>query len=317
MSKALNQAPDKAPKLSYVALVSRDVPAAADVLGGVLGLTATECTLPSGSAAPAFAVGEAALLLCEPGDAFVDETDRTGVHHIGLDYADMDATAARLGEAGISVRDAGGGVNGGRRKALAAEDTVGVRTYLVEPLDIARSASARIERIDHLGVASADNRQAISVFTDTLGLPIESQQTDMEVETVVESFTSDKYGVVYHTRTPRPVGGLRVAFLTAGDCELEFLQNFDPNHGAELSHGASGTTRQDQGAVTKYIESRGAGLHHVALKSPDINATLAALEDAGCVMIDTVGRPGSRRAQIGFIHPKSMGGLLFHVVQRD
>ena len=166
-------------------------------------------------------------------------------------------------------------------------------------------------------MASADNRQAISVFTDTLGLPIESQQTDMEVETVVESFTSDKYGVVYHTRTPRPVGGLRVAFLTAGDCELEFLQNFDPNHGAELSHGASGTTRQDQGAVTKYIESRGAGLHHVALKSPDINATLAALEDAGCVMIDTVGRPGSRRAQIGFIHPKSMGGLLFHVVQRD
>ncbi|MAO54367.1 MAG: hypothetical protein CMM61_01540 [Rhodospirillaceae bacterium] len=317
MSQSLNPAPDTAPKLSYVALVSRDPSAADKVLGGLLGLTATDCALPTGGTAPAYAVGESALLICEPGDPFVDETDRTGVHHIGLYYADMDATAVRLGAAGIGVKDAGAGLNGGRRMALEAGDTVGVRTYLVDPLDIDRSKSDRIERIDHLGVASADNRQAISVFTDTLGLPIESQQTDMEVETVVESFTSDKYGVVYHTRAPRPVGGLRVAFLTAGDCELEFLQNFDPNHGAELSHGASGTTRQDQGAVTKYIESRGAGLHHVALKSPDINATLAALEDAGCVMIDTVGRPGSRRALIGFIHPKSMGGLLFHVVQRD
>ena len=110
---------------------------------------------------------------------------------------------------------------------------------------------------------------------------------------------------------------LRVAFLTAGDCELEFLQNFDPSHGAELQHSAAGTTRQDQGAITRYIAAHGAGLHHVALKTPDIDATLTALGAAGARLIDRVGRPGSRRARIGFIHPGSFGGVLFHLVQRE
>ena len=198
------------PSLSYVALVSRDVPAACGVLGGVLGLTRTDCAL-GGDTVPVFAVGDAALAVFEPGDPFVHETDRTGVHHIGLTVDDVDAATARLAAAGISARDAGRpGLAGGRHVELDPDATVGVRTCLVDPLTIDRSASPRIERIDHLGVASADNRKAISVFTDTLGLPIESQQTDMEVQTTVESFTSDKYGVVYHSRPPRPVGGLRV-----------------------------------------------------------------------------------------------------------
>jgi methylmalonyl-CoA epimerase len=82
-------------------------------------------------------------------------------------------------------------------------------------------------------------------------------------------------------------------------------------------HGAAGTTRQDQGAITRFVATHGAGLHHVALKTPDIDAALAALERAGTRMIDRVGRPGSRRARIGFVHPASFGGVLFHMVQRD
>lgn len=194
---------------------------------------------------------------------------------------------------------------------------MGVRVFLSEPLDIAHGGGLLVERIDHLGIASADNRAAITAFSGQMGLPVESQQTDVEVETAIESFTSDTYGVVYHTRPPRVVGGLRVAFLTAGDCELEFLQNFDASHGAELRQGAAGNTRQDQGAITKFIAAHGAGLHHVALKTPDIDATLAVLERAGARMIDRVGRPGSRRARIGFVHPGSFGGVLLHLVQRD
>jgi hypothetical protein len=34
-------------------------------------------------------------------------------------------------------------------------------------------------------------------------------------------------------------------------------------------------------------------------------------------MIDSKGRPGSRRALIGFVHPASLGGLLLHFVERD
>lgn len=306
-----------APKLSYVALVSRDVPAAAKVLGDVLGLRRTDCRLEGHGSIPVFAVGDAALALCQPGHPLVDGEERSGVHHIALSVSDIGVAAQHLRSVGVASSDANPGLQGLRRVALDPKHTVGVRTFLTVPLSIARSSSGVIERIDHLGIASSSTKDAIAVFTGKIGLPTESQQTDMEVQTAIESFTSDKYGVVYHTRKPKILGGLRVAFLTAGDCELEFLQNFDPSHAAEISHGASGNTRQDQGAITKYIATRGQGLHHIALKSLNIDGTLAAMAHAGCKMIDMKGRPGSRRALIGFIHPETFGGVLFHVVQRD
>lgn len=307
----------QSPSLSYVALVSKNVPAAAKILGDVLGLARTDCRVEGKRSVPVFSVGNAALALFEPGDSLVQGEERAGVHHIGLTVGNIDGTAEQFRQSGISVSDASAGLTDTRRLALDPQNTVGVRTFLVEPLKLQRSSSPWIQRIDHLGIASASNVAAIAAFTGKIGLPTESQQTDMEIETAIESFTSDKYGVVYHSRAPKVLGGLRVAFLTAGDCELEFLQNFDPSHGAEIDHGASGNTRQDQGAITKYIETRGQGLHHVALKSHDINGTLNALAEAGCALIDTKGRPGSRRALIGFIHPRTFGGVLFHVVQRD
>lgn len=294
------------PKLSYVALISRDIAAASHLLGGVLGLRQSLCTTEGGNA-PVFAAGQSALALFAPGDHFVDGQTRTGVHHIGLDFG---SPAPITG----TPRPA---LGGGTRQLLPIAETAGIRIFQANPPDIARDNGSWIERIDHLGIASADNQAAIALFNGRLGLPVESQQTDVEVETTVESFTSDKYGIVYHSRTPRVVGGLRVAFLTAGDCDLEFLQNFDPSHGAASEHGTAGTTRQDQGAITKFIATQGTGLHHVALKTPDIDGALGALERSGARMIDRIGRPGSRRARIGFIHPASFGGVLFHLVQRD
>jgi hypothetical protein len=143
---------------------------------------------------------------------------------------------------------------------------------------------------DHLGVAGADNDAAMNVFGRRLGCPLESTQTDMEVHIAVESFTSDKYGVVYHTRAPEPVGGLRVAFITVGDCELEFLQDVYARPGGQVAHGLPGSTQQDQGAIGRFIAARGPGLHHIALKVTDINGALASLKRAGHSLIDTAGQ---------------------------
>jgi methylmalonyl-CoA epimerase len=206
---------------------------------------------------------------------------------------------------------------GGKRVALDPKGTASVKTWITTPLELRGTKSTYVQRIDHLGVASADNGEGIQAWTDRLGRPLESQQTDMEVSIAVESFTSDKYGVVYHSRHPEPVGGLRVAFIRVGDCELEFLQNFDSSHSAHVEAAKAGNTRQDQGAITKFIAARGAGLHHVAFKTADINATLAMLEKVGVPLIDRIGRPGSRRGQIGFVHPSGVGGVLVHFVQRD
>jgi catechol 2,3-dioxygenase-like lactoylglutathione lyase family enzyme len=305
------------PVLSYVALVSRDVGATTELLQQHLGLHRADMAC-EGSAVSVFSVGEAALVVCPTGHPLVEGEDKSGVHHIALAAPDPRAAADELARKEIPIRAGhpGKGLAGTMRVALDSRRMVGVRTYLSEPIAFERSASPLVERIDHLGIASADNVAAIDVFCNRVGLALESQQTDMEVQVAIESFTSDKYGVVYHTRPPTPVGGLRVAFVTAGDCELEFLQNFDPNQGGEVQHGAAGNTRQDQGAIARFVASRGPGLHHVALKSTDINARLDALRRARVRMIDTVGRPGSRRALIGFVHPSSAGGILFHFVQR-
>ena len=69
-------------------------------------------------------------------------------------------------------------------------------------------------------------------------------------------------------------------------------------------------------AIARFVASRGAGLHHVAFKAPDIDRTLAHLRAAGVPLIDHKGRPGSRRARIGFCHPDAMGGVLIHAVER-
>ena len=307
------------PPLAYVAVVVDDPERVAAVFERDLGLPRTEVPAPGG-AVPWVAVGESAVALFGHGHDFVGGAARSGVHHVAIATPNPAARAAECGFAGIEMST---GLGGRGQAELSARDTCGIATRLCEPVDedTVAGTSDHVERIDHLGVASEDNRAASAVFTDRLGCPVESTQTDFEVVQPIESFTSDKYGVVYHSRPPEPIGGLRVSFLSVGDCELELLQPFDPRRAGQRTEGpergAPGNTRSDKGAIARYIERRGPGLHHLALKTPDIDATLARLAAAGHRVIDRVGRPGSRRARIGFVHPASLGGLLLHFVERD
>jgi hypothetical protein len=303
-------------QIAYVALVSSDPAAAADVCERHFGLPRAEVSSPAGTV-PVFALGAGALALFPPGHPLVDGAERPCVHHVALAVDDPDAAAARAAAAGVAAHGAARtGLGGRSTRQLAAEATNGVRVRLTEPLGLSSRSDGPVERIDHVGVASSDVLQDEAVFAGRLGFAVESRQTDMEVSVAMESFTSDKYGVVYHTRPPEPVGGLRVTFITVGDCELEFLANFDPRQGGQVDHGRAGTTRQDQGAVARFVASRGRGLHHFALKVRDIDTMLSGMAEAGLPMIDTRGRPGSRRALIGFPHPRALGGVLMHAVQR-
>ncbi len=303
--------------LAYVALVVSDTDRTAQVLGRELGLKRNDLDDGTGRRLPVFAIGESAFALFPQGHPGVGGEDRTGVHHIALGVDHLDDGLAVAQKAGVSASaKPESGLGGRRRVALSPDQTAGIKTWLTERVSIDRAKAPLIERLDHLGIASADNQAGIATWSHRLGCPIESQQTDMEVMIPVESFTSDKHGVVYHSRAPIPVGGLRVAFITVGDTDLEFLQNFDPRQTGAVDHGSSGTTRQDQGAIAKFVASRGAGLHHVAMKTPDINAVLRNLDAAGVPVIDKKGRPGSRAGLIGFVHPKGMGGVLFHFDER-
>lgn len=305
----------RAPGLAYVALAVDDPQRTAAVFEQDLGLPGRELRVAD-RRVPAVGAGATVLVFFRAGDPFLGADAPRGVHHVAFAAADPRAAARACGLAASGV--AGDGLDGRTQVALARDATCGVRVRFTEALEPSRGASAMVERIDHLGVASTDNRAARRVFVDRLGCVYESEQTDSEVETLSESFTSDTYGTVFHSRAPRLAGSMRVTFITAGDCELEFLQDLTTGVTADAArHDAAGNTRGDRSAIARYVASRGAGLHHIAFKTPDIAAALASLGAAGHRMIDREGRPGSRRARIGFVHPSALGGVLAHFVERE
>ena len=308
--------------LAYVGVVVRDVSTVAGILERDFDLPRGSCEIgDTGRRAPVFPVGETALALFELGDPFVRGAEKTGVHHIAVTVDGLVGRVLDAAELGLPAVDVEPepGLDGVRRVLLDPSATCGTLVYLSDPISypVAATPDRDIERIDHLGVASADNSEVVEVFANRLGWPIESTQTDVEISTRTESFTSDKYGVVYRNHQPEFVGGLRCSFISVGDLELEFLQNLDQNSVGSVDYGHAGSTRQDQGAISRYIENRGAGLHHTGFKVRDINGLLSRLDRRGINLIDRVGRPGGRRSLIGFIHPASLGGWLVHLVQRD
>jgi methylmalonyl-CoA epimerase len=301
-------------ELSYIGLASRDRKRTAAFLRDDLELAHFKVEKPNGDEVDAFSVGQTALVVFEEGDGFLS-SDRPGVDHIALASDTPSATREACGLPSADVPEAG--LAGAVQAAIERHSACGVSTRFTQKLALPAAISDRVQRIDHIGIASADNKTAEAVFGGKLGAVYESRQTDMEISTALESFTSDKYGAVYHSRKPETVGGLRVSFLTVGDLELEFLQNFDPAQGFEIKHGSAGNTKQDQSAIGRFVETRGGGLHHIAFKVDNIDAMLKRLGQSGHQIIDQVGRPGSRRARIGFVHPSSTGGILFHFVERE
>lgn len=67
-------------------------------------------------------------------------------------------------------------------------------------------------------------------------------------------------------------------------------------------------------AVARFLENRGEGIHHIALEVDDINTELKNMEKKGFRLIDEEAREGVA-GQIGFLHPKSVNGVLVELVQ--
>ena len=299
-------------KLSYIAVSTRDVDALHNLFFNSLGLSYAPIQTPDGGIINAYGVGETAVAVFPNGSSLLSK-DKPGVDHIAFSSDYLINSASPLIEHPKPIP----GLKNMDQILIPSKLTEDVNIRFTTDLGLQSQQTDFVERLDHIGIASKDNVSAEMIFTNKLGLKMESRQTDMEVRISVESFTSDKYGVVYNNRPPEPMGGLRVSFITAGDTELEFLQNFNARDRSEVQHGTPGNTKQDQGAITNYIEKYGQGLHHIAFKTYDINQTLKHLKSLGYRLIDTVGRPGSRQSLIGFMHPSSTGGILIHFVERQ
>lgn len=69
------------------------------------------------------------------------------------------------------------------------------------------------------------------------------------------------------------------------------------------------------GVVERFVERRGAALHHVAVEVADIDATLERLRAGGVRLVDERARPGGGGTRIAFVHPSELGGLLLELVE--
>ena len=92
---------------------------------------------------------------------------------------------------------------------------------------------------------------------------------------------------------------VKVVFLPTGDSEFELLESTDP-----------------EGPIAKFIEKKGAGMQHVALRVENIDAALEELKAKGIQLIDQKPRYGAGGARIAFLHPKSTGGILLELCER-
>jgi len=94
--------------------------------------------------------------------------------------------------------------------------------------------------------------------------------------------------------------GVKVAMLPIGESHIELLEALSPNS-----------------PVGKFLEKRGPGIHHVAIRVADIEAALAQLKEKGARLIDETPRLGAGGCLVAFIHPSSSNGVLLELVQRQ
>lgn len=86
--------------------------------------------------------------------------------------------------------------------------------------------------------------------------------------------------------------GVRVAILHLNNSRIELME-----------------ATRDTSPIKKFLESRGEGLHHIALETEKIEGEVDRMKGNGVRFLGEV-RPGSRGTKITFIHPKSLHGVL-------
>lgn len=111
-----------------------------------------------------------------------------------------------------------------------------------------------------------------------------------------------RYEAIYDTgvsdRSEAPAAGMAMAFFRFGDSYIELVS-------------ATG----DQGPIAKRLSEQGEGVHLVAMKVDDIDATLVKLREKGIRLVGDPGPGNPVKGQV-FIHPSVTGGVLTQLVQR-
>ena len=126
--------------------------------------------------------------------------------------------------------------------------------------------------LDHIGIA-VRSIEAAAVYK-ALGLTID------HMETVASQ-------------------GVKTAFLSVGDANLELLEPTSPDS-----------------TVAKFIEKRGEGIHHICLRVDDLQSQLERLQAEGFRLINPQPVPGAHGCRVAFLHPSAGSGVLIELSEK-
>lgn len=91
---------------------------------------------------------------------------------------------------------------------------------------------------------------------------------------------------------------VRLVMLPIGESRIELLEATSPDS-----------------PIARFLEKRGPGIHHIAVRVNDIHEALAQLKNRGARLIDAEPRHGASGCLVAFVHPSSTGGVLLELIQ--
>jgi LAO/AO transport system kinase len=138
---------------------------------------------------------------------------------------------------------------------------------------------------------SSRDRQGAVPTIDHLGIAVKS------LEQAIPFYESIGLRVAHRETVAKEK--VHVAMLPAGDSRIELLEP-----------AAAGSP------ISNFLEKRGPGLHHVALRVPDLNAAVEQLRASGARLLNEP-RAGAGDHLYVFVHPASTGGVLLELIQES
>jgi methylmalonyl-CoA/ethylmalonyl-CoA epimerase len=89
---------------------------------------------------------------------------------------------------------------------------------------------------------------------------------------------------------------VNTAFFQKGETKIELLQGLVPDS-----------------VITRYVEKKGEGMHHIAFEVEDIHAEMQRLAAEGFTLLNETPKEGADNKLVCFVHPKDTGGVLIEL----
>ena len=89
---------------------------------------------------------------------------------------------------------------------------------------------------------------------------------------------------------------VNTAFFMKGETKIELLES-----------------TASAGVISKFIDKKGEGMHHIAFEVDDIEAEMQRLKGEGFVLLNETPKPGADNKLVCFLHPKTTNGVLIEL----